>query len=330
MALLFMDGFEAGDAAIKWPASAFGGSSTATTRYNTGRSWFLNNFVYTLVRNITPSSTVTIGVAMRAGGTDANASNIAFLADSGATMHLNIRITGANQIGLYTGATLLTSYTHTSSFAGNWFYFEMSGTIADAGGTCTVKIDGVQVISFTGDTKNAGTSTNIDAVRLSGSNIGGVYVDDVYVLNSTGSAPYNTFLGDVRINTLIPTAAGSDTGFSSSAGANYTTVDELPYSATDYVSATASGTRDLYTMGDITGSYSVLAVQNNLIAKKTDAGGTAIKSAIKSGGTIYYGSNATLTANDALISDLRVTDPATATTWTTSGVNALEAGMEIA
>jgi hypothetical protein len=245
-------------------------------------------------------------------------------------MHLNIRITGANQIGLYTGATLLTSYTHTSSFAGNWFYFEMSGTIADAGGTCTVKIDGVQVISFTGDTKNAGTSTNIDAVRLSGSNIGGVYVDDVYVLNSTGSAPYNTFLGDVRINTLIPTAAGSDTGFSSSAGANYTTVDELPYSATDYVSATASGTRDLYTMGDITGSYSVLAVQNNLIAKKTDAGGTAIKSAIKSGGTIYYGSNATLTANDALISDLRITDPATATTWTTSGVNALEAGMEIA
>ena len=330
MALLFMDGFDAGDAALKWPPSALGGSVSATTRYNNGRSWVLNNFVYTLIRNVTASANMTVGVAVRCTGADSGIPFIAFMADSAVTPHLNLRFTASNTIGLYTGNTLLTSYVHTAAFPNNWYYFEMNGTIADAGGTCTVRIDGVQVISFTGDTKNAGTSTNIDGIKLQGSNSGGNYFDDVYVLNNSGGAPYNTFLGDVRINTLVPTAAGSDTGFSPSTGANYAAVDELPYSATDYVSATSSGTRDLYTLGDLTGNYNVLAVQNNLIAKKTDAGGTAIKSAIKSGGTIYYGSNVTLSANDQVISDLRTADPATSTTWTQSGVNALEAGMEIA
>ena len=83
-------------------------------------------------------------------------------------------------------------------------------------------------------------------------------------------------------------------------------------------------------MGDISGSYSVLAVQNNVIAKKTDAGGTGLKPVIRSAGTDYYGTNAVLTATDKTITDIRTTDPATSAAWTISGVNAIEAGMEIA
>jgi hypothetical protein len=194
-----------------------------------------------------------------------------------------------------------------------------------------VRINGVEVINFTGDTRNGGTSTNIDMVTVARPASGGnSRFDDFYICDTVGSAPHNTFLGELRINTLVPIAAGSDTGFTPSTGANYTTVDELPYSATDYVSAITPGTRDLYTMSDVAGSYTVLGVQNNVIAKKTDAGAISIKPAIKSGGTIYYGSPTVLQTADKTITDPRAVNPATSSAWSVGSVNSLESGMEIA
>jgi hypothetical protein len=328
MALLVMDGLDAGDAFLKWPLTS-GGSTSTTTRFNSGRSWLLNNTVYYLSRNITPSATVFFGAAIRPSATEGNLL-MTFLTDNAATLHLNIRLTAATTLTLYNNNTVLATYTHTTAFAGNWFYFEMGGTIADAGGTAIVRIDGVTVINFTGDTRNGGTSTNIDTVRIQGDNSGGKYVDDVYVCDGTGSAPYNTFLGDVRVQTLSPTGAGSSTQWTPDTGSNYARVNELPYSAANYVQSGTSGQRDTYAMADVTASAgSILAVQNNVISKKTDAAVAAIKPALKSGATVYYGAAANLSSNDAVYSDLRTTDPNTSTAWTQAGVNAIESGVEV-
>lgn len=327
MALLFMDGFDAGDHATKW-SLINGGAATAGGPYATGRYMYLNGGGQSISKLIPASAQIFIGFALNL---DASFSGnfLTLSGDNGTVGHISVAYTSTqisinrNGTTLATAASLIPSST--------WYSIEVTATLNDTTGICKVRVNGTELINFTGDTRNGGTSTNIDMVTLSRPASGGnSRFDDLYICDATGVAPHNTFLGDVRINTISPSGPGSDTGFTPSTGANYTTVDELPYSATDYVTATASGTRDLYAMGDISGNYSVLGVQNNLIAKKIDAGGTAIKPALKSGATIYYGASKTLTTGDVTISDTRATDPATSASWTLSGVNALEAGMEIA
>jgi hypothetical protein len=208
----------------------------------------------------------------------------------------------------------------------------MYATIAEAGGRCTVRVNGVTVIDFTGDTKNGGTSTQFDTIVFgdTGSNVGprsATYYDDLYVCDSTGPAPNNTFLGETRIQTVVPSGAGSSTQMSPSSGANYTTVDELPYSAADYVQATP-GLLDTYATSDLpAGTGPIYGVQTCAIVKKTDAGLISAKTALKSGATTYYGATVPVAANDKTITDVRGVDPGTSATWTSAGVNAIEIGI---
>jgi hypothetical protein len=325
MALLFIDGFDAGDITAKWSVPAGTWSYTSSTRFGTGGAASSNGGGQTL-RSITPSAQIFLGFAARV--TNFTSRTLFTLrGDSGATSHISLTINTDGSLTLSRGGGTTLSSPGTVNI-NVWHHYEISATVADAGGNVVVKVDGTTVINFTGDTKSGGTSTNIDTVVIGQDN--SIIYDDLYICDNTGSAPYNTFLGDVRVNTVTPSAAGASTNFTPSSGANYTTVDELPYSATDYVTATAAGTRDTYTMSDLSGSYTILAVQNNVVAKKADAGGTAIKPALVSGGTVYYGANRTLTVNDGTASDLRIVDPATSAAWTLAGVNSLEAGMEIA
>jgi hypothetical protein len=198
----------------------------------------------------------------------------------------------------------------------------MWATVADAGGRCVVKVDGATVIDYTGDTKNGGTNSTIDTVELYRNQAGTNYYDDLY-MNDTG------LLGPCRIYTLAPTGAGSSTAMTPSTGANWSCVDEQPYSATDYVTG-SSGQRDLYALGDLPGSPGTIhAVQVASVAKKSDAGALNLRNNIRSGGTTYQGASSALATTDGSIVDAWTTDPATSSAWTASGVNALEAGAEV-
>ena len=117
----------------------------------------------------------------------------------------------------------------------NWYYLEISVTIDDAIGEVHVRLNGstTDEVSYTGDTKNAGTATDIDAVRFAFSG----RIADVYVLNSLGSMN-NNFLGDVAVRTLIPDGNGTSSQLTGSDGNttdNYLLVDEHNYSSADYV-----------------------------------------------------------------------------------------------
>jgi hypothetical protein len=315
MALLFIDGFDAGDFAQKWSTYISNNVSSSTVvPYGVGRSIRLESTSnsYKISKVITPSAKVFMGFSHRA--TFLGTYLVGFSADGGTVQHVVISTASNGAINIQRASTIVATSAGAILSTNMWNYIEVSATISDTVGAVDVRVNGTSVVSFSGDTRNAGTSTNIDQVGLCNNHLTEWnYIDNLYICNDSGGAPYNTYLGDIRINTLVPSAAGSDSAFTPSSGANYTTVDELPYSTADYVSASTSGTRDLYAMGDLTGSYTVLAVQNNVIVKKTDAGGTALKSALKSGATIYYGAPQTITPSDATVMDLRTADPATAT-----------------
>lgn len=334
MTLLHFDGFELGDHLLDYAPSGTNQPQTAaSTRFGYGR--MLNTTlsgVSQLTKSITPSAEVFVGMAVSIVATTPGIPFITLLGDSGATSHLSVVWTNSTTLALQRGGTTIATASVNEPL-NQWSYVELRATIADSGGRGVVKVDGATVIDFTGDTKNGGTSTNIDAVRFgktaSSGAPAGFYIDDFYICDALGAAPYNTFLGPIQVQTPAPSGAGSSTQMTPSTGANYAAVDEQPYSATDYVQGT-SGQKDLYAMGDVA-SGTILAVQARGIAKATDAAPVSIKGLVKSGSTTNTGASTALGASDATVKgNILTTDPNTGAAWTLAGLNAIEAGFEVA
>lgn len=327
MALIHFDGFNLGDFALRYTAT--GCSTSSTTPFGAGLSLSAGSFTKSLAAS-DDEWYVGFRFYVSSNMDTTQRAIIGFFSDSGATQHIAVgfRSNGFEVRRGNESGTLLDSYTLGSLVAAQWYYAEIYVKVADSGGRVTVKIDGTTRVDFTGDTKNGGTSSNLDLLRCAGNGVA-VLFDDLYVCNAVGSAPYNTFLGDVRVAALVPTGAGATTGMTASAGSNWQTQDERAYSASDYNTG-AAGQKDTYALNDLpAGVATVLAVQVNAIAKKTDSGALSLRTVVRSDGVDYVGSSVSLGLADALISTDYITDPDTSAAWTTSAVNALEAGAEV-
>lgn len=330
MALLFVDGFEARDYAIKYIAYTGGNAptlSSAVTRYGgNSLSVYHNNGYTTFTRNIPATSKVITGIAYLP---PLATTFLYFFGDSAVTAHLNVAVTANGTVQLKRGATVLASSAASAMPIGVWSYIEASATIHDTTGFFEVKVNGVTAATFNGDTKNGGTNNSIDAVQiyLTGFNYTH-YIDDFYICDDTGAAPQNTYLGEIRIHALVPDGAGSLTQMTPSTGANYAAVDDLPYSATDYIRG-SSGQTDLYTATNLpAGTGTIFGVQANAIAKKTDAGNLSGRTKIKSGATTVNGTTTALISSDIVLTDVRALNPDTSAAWTSGDINSLEIGVE--
>lgn len=356
MALLYMDGFDVQDNALRWVQGGIAGDFTygAATRFGTGKALTIStvNAAWTsyILRGFTPSSSIYVGAAVQVGlesgnGSDPTANLFGVYTDGGGSGHVYLRRLSTNALVAYrgdpnSGALGSPSGTQIATSAvgaldGNWHYIEVYAVIHDSTGRLTVKVDGVTVIDFTGDTRNGGTSTNIDAVRFrSGRYVSTacvINIDDLYVCDATG-ATNNTFLGDVRVQTMLPNAAGSSTQLTPTGSANnWANVSEVPFNNATYNASSTVGHLDLYGLPDlVAGTTSVMGVQTVAHMQKSDAGTANAKVALKSGGTVYYDATRSLGSSATSYTQVRETDPATSAAWTVGNVNSLEAGVEVA
>ena len=333
MALLFMDGFDAGDMAAKWmTTNTTTITSGTTTPYGAGRSLELSTGGE-LIRPITASAQVTLGMHYQPTASACDM-EVALLADAGTVEHIRMRRNPSTGRLEASRASTVLATGATSLSAGTWYYLEIQGTIADSGGTIKVRLNGASTneIDVTGDTKSGGTSTLIDAVRLK--NVSNTNrFDNLYILNSLGTSN-TTFLGAMRVHTLVPNNNGTTSQFTGSDGNqtdNYQLVDELPYNTADYVASSVSGQRDTYALDNLPpGYHQITALQGNVIAKKNTAGAIALKAALRSDGTVYYGTSRSLGTNAQTYSDVLATSPVTSLAWTSAEINNLEGGMEVA
>jgi hypothetical protein len=355
MALLYMDGFDVADAAMRWGVN---GTTPAydyaqSTRFGIGKSvqisCSLTNSYAAIAHSFTPSATIYIGAAVKITLEDNGSCPMSCIfnlaTDSGASSQIYLRRTVSNAIAVYRGDGLsgsssspsgtLIAQSPANAIDDNWRYVQVSATIHATTGRVIVYVDGALVIDFTGNTKNTGTSTNIDLVRFKSSKYIGVStivaLDDVYICNNTGTAN-NTFMGDVRVQTMLPTGAGSSTQLAPTGSANnWQNVSEVPYNNATYNASSTVGQSDLYTLGDLTaGTTGVFATQSVAHMQKSDAGTGNAKVAIKSGASTYYDATQSLGSTVTAYTAVRETDPATSAAWTVSAANALEAGVEVA
>lgn len=333
MALLFMDGFAGNDLNHKWDPNSnpqgYTSGSSSGARVTGGYYFGTGGQTSPIYKSLTASNKMIVGFGML---TSSNM-GITFYGDTGATSHITVvRDTSTGHLFIQRGATTVATGT-TNIVPNTWWYVEVSVTISDTVGEVHVRLNGstTDEVSFVGDTKNGGTNTTVDKIAFSLP--AGCRVADVYVNNDTGSAPYNDFLGDVTVRTLIPNGNGTYSqlvGSDADSVNNYLLVDDLPYSGTDYVGSATTGNKDTYAITDLpTGVSTVYAVQIAGMMAKSDTSLGQARYVVRSGGTDYGGTTRALTTSYIGYYDLYTTDPATGVAWTTSGVNNMETGMEV-
>lgn len=229
------------------------------------------------------------------------------------------------------GTTLATGTTPLT--AGVYAYIEWKVTIANAGGTVEVKLNGNTEISFTGDTQNTANAT-ANTFKLM-DNSAAVYIDDLYICDGTGSAPTNDFLGDCRVEALFPNGNGNTsngTGSDGNSVDNYLLVDENgpgPNSDTDYVEWASVGDKDTYTFTNLTPTLgSVFGVQMLPFARKTDAGFRKVVSVARLSGTETDSSDKSLSTSYSYYPDIRETKPGGGS-WSITDVNNAEFGLKV-
>ena len=261
----------------------------------------------------------------------------AFYDTVGANYQISLTLDGAGRIQLRRGAgggTILATGTKLL-LPGIYNYIEVKLTIHDSTGSAEVRVNELTDITVSGvDTKN---TSNASADRIYFHEISGThrgYYDDIYVCDGQGSAPFNDFLGDCRVQSLLPSGNGNSSqlvGQDADSTNNYQNVDDPtgPDDDTTYNESSTVGNKDTYVYGDLeSGSGTVYAVKPNIRAKKDDAGARSIASVARLSGTEVDSSNASIGTSYGYYSDIRTTKPGGGT-WSIADVNNAEFGVKI-
>lgn len=134
--------------------------------------------------------------------------------------------------------------------------------------------------------------------------------------------------------TLLPTANGDEIAISAqypSSGSHYDKVDEgssYDGDSTRVYQSSATPYRDLYVFEDLpSGVGSIVSVAVKIICRQLAGTGGYYKTAIKTNGTVYDGTQITSTTTYTEYSTVYTTNPYTGNPWTISEVNALQAGV---
>ena len=337
MSLLFMDGFGSGDISYKWDMGSQGYSALSTTPRVTGG--YSANFGYgrNIYKTIPASNKVIVGF-----GTIHNSDNpsLTFRGDNGATTHITVvknTSSGLLEVRRGTSSGTLLAQTSQALLSTQWHYIEVAVIISDTSGEVRVRLNGstTDEVLYQGDTKNGGTANLIDRIQFStGSGAGNYFrLADLYVLNNTGPAPNNNFLGDVVVRTLVPVGNGTYSQLSGSDGNsvnNYQLVDEAPFNTADYVGSATTGQKDTYNMTSLApGVTAIYGVQMNGSMAKSDASLGQARYILRANGNDINGSVHVLSTSYVGYYDLYENNPTTGVGWTVGDVGGLEAGMEV-
>jgi hypothetical protein len=344
MALLFMDGFDhyvTANMGMKWTSvTANSGTLPAITtnlgRRSGGAALFAGGYAQNMKKVLPASvSTLITGFAFQASIAPAANVGVCWWID-GSTTQLTLVVTTDLRLAVYRGAsggTLLGQTSANAIATGAYAYIEFKATFHGSAGTAEVRVNGTVVLTLAGVNTIMSGNASANALAL-GSDITppgapSWYFDDLYVLDTTGSAN-NTYLGDARIDALLPNADGTYTAFTPSSGStHYTLVNESAPDTTSYVASATVGAKDTYQMQDLGTTNTIAAVQVSNAAVKDNTAARSISNLVRSGSTDYTGASTALTTTYAYYSTVLETDPATSAAWTQTGVNGMQAGSTV-
>ncbi len=248
---------------------------------------------------------------------------------------LSVSTSASNQLKFYVGDVaapwIPACTTNISLGINSWYLLEIHAKVDSVAGFIEARINGLTECTFYGNTKPATAAAFDGATFQAVSFSAGKYWDDIIIHDTTG-ATNNSWVSGNRIVLLRPTAAGSITGWTASAGSNYQCVDEVPPSSTDYVKSSYAMQQDLYNAGDLpAAAYSVEYIRSDLWLQKIAGSTTSqIQHAIKPPQGTTFSAVKEVATSWTLLKEGYEVNPQTTLAWTVSDVNALEIGMRSA
>lgn len=355
MALLFMDSFDhyaTADLMEKWSSvSALSAAATLSIaaggrRSTSGLRWFIgtsSGLQGAAVRALAPAdATCTMGFAIlfpTGGFIGIGGVRVASIRD-GSLVQLSLRVNADGTLSVLRDTTVLGTPSVATLPFGVATYVEWKATIHNSTGTVEVRLNGAPVLVLTSqDTQATATAqwTNIalgQAENIANSVTAGssknIDYDDVYVLDGSGAAPWNTFLGDCRVDAFLPSAAGASAQWTPSAGANYQCVDDNPPNDdTDSTTSSTTGHTDSFTYPDAPVAGAVIyGVQHCLNLKKLDAGTCTVAPVVRHSGTVYPGAVVSPGTSYAYGLLAQQVNPGTGAAWVEADFNAAEFGYQ--
>lgn len=233
--------------------------------------------------------------------------------------------------------TLLGSTPADSVKTGIFYFLEFKVLIDLAAGSVEIRVNGVSKFAVAGVrtvATSAGAIADLTGIVFSNMPNNGYYIDDLYVCDTSGPAPNNTYLGDVRVEYLAPRAAGAHQDWALVGAASHWQAvwdGSAPDDDTSYLSSSTVSQIDteLYAQTGLP-SGTIFGVQINIFGRKTDSGFREVAPVIRLGGLDYIGGNqAPSFASYQYLIQLYPTNPATAAPWLIADINTAEYGVKL-
>jgi hypothetical protein len=341
MAVVCIEGWDHAFTALK-PGRSFTAniSQGSSTRFGVGRSLRADASGSNPAWSITlPStySTLIVGFAFQA---NALLNNTVFnlLDNTGAVIVRLATVDSLNHLAAYNAAATQLGSTGTNSLLANtWNYIEIKVVVNATTGSVEVRLNGATSAEISATNVNTG-SVNIARIGAALNNAGTTCnfdYDDIYAADTTGSAPNNTFLGDVRVEQIALNAEGANTGWTANTGTKVSRVNEgattYTYDGdTGYIESATPGAQETFAGAALAvTSGTVHAVQLNIVARKDDAGLREIARVIRTGATDHTGATLPALGTSYTMSTELLNQDPDAADWTVASVNAAEWGVEV-
>jgi hypothetical protein len=254
---------------------------------------------------------------------------------SGATIMFTLWLQPGGTIVVKLQSTGTTLGTSTSSLnVSVWNVIEIHTVIA-ASGTFALRINGALQFTYSGDTRTTGlTTAGTLRVRNDGMatmKTGDTYWDD-FIVNDPNGSYNNSWPNGLKIALLKPT--GNVTDYSNwtpnSAVDNYSCVDELPPSMTDFLSATVNGKQDLYVIENCPANMGPVAavIATYWCQKSGSPSINHIKRLMKMGANLRTGSEIDIPLNFSIAKEILEISPDTSQVFTDTEINDMYFGVE--
>lgn len=262
-----------------------------------------------------------------------NSDIISMVDTDGTNLHMGIRANNGN-FAVYRGNTIV-QQTDVAIVINRWYYLELKQIVNDTTGSWTFRIDGTTVESDSSvDTRNGGNGI-IGSLLIGGTNFTteGTKFDDMYAFHDNGGDVVD-FLGPIHVGSLHPDADGDDEVWTTSSGTDsFALVNETaPHDDdTNYIQSATSAQRTLFTYDNVLSSLtSFHGIHLNTVVRETDASDFTLINTLKQGGTLYPESAEAIAGQTyENIDHVLDQDPDTALDWTETGINSLQAGVEV-
>lgn len=291
----------------------------------------------------TPGGSDEVGVAcwVNLRSTQALTGNQDFIAlvdTNGSTYHMNLRVNSNNQLALYRGSDEI----EVLDFIipnNEWHHYALKQIVGNTTGSYTVEVDGIELATGSSVDTSDGGNEIIGYVRINGvhnyvntSNPSRTVFDNIVAWDNNGGN-VTDFPGLTLVRSIFPDGDGDDEDWSLSSGTDsFSLVNETAPrdDDSDYIEDSTTSNRTLFTYDDVDSHDSFLGIQLNSVIRETDASDFTLVNTLKSGGTLYPQTGQAVAGQTyENLCEVLDEDPDTSSAWTESGLNALQAGVEV-